>query len=76
MLMVFFLCPEKGMNIMDTCGQESGFNRLVVVWESVCMVRWLILVTAGISRLKSVTKWLFGIDGRCGGFALMILFCI
>ena len=28
---------------------------------------------AGILRLKSVTKWLFGIDVRWG-FALMLLF--
>ncbi|MFL2020114.1 hypothetical protein [Weissella hellenica] len=39
------------------------FKHLVVVKESVCKVRWLI-GRAGISGLKSVTKWLFGIDGR------------
>lgn len=38
----------------------------------VCRVMWLI-GQAGIERLKSVTKWLFGIDVRWG-FALMLLF--
>lgn len=53
-------------------------NSRIRVWSGMCFkcigrVGGL-LVMAGIERLKSVSFWLFNIDGRWG-FALKLLFC-